>query len=283
MALDTKKLQTSGVYEARAPFAALLQDIEQIGNMVQAAETKRHNLRKYAGGAMILGLVSAIIAGAINSNAFGFSAFLAFTVGVGMFIYSFISGRELHKHHDRYELLRDLSKTLQVDADPKAKFAVKLAIKADPTLLREELVPQKKNGKQKFFEEDFLTMAGELLDGTYLEQTVTENTRSRTHTNPRGKTKTKTRARYLLSVRLVYPGDLYGDARAAQQMLQEQLRLPDSATLKSLGVSEKAISIKTMVGLEQDVPKASAMACLGAYRILNLARRNAGGAKGDGQ
>jgi hypothetical protein len=281
MALDVEKLRTTGVYEARAPFGSLLADLEQIGNLVRDAEAKRHKLRRYAGLAMILGLASAVAAGIINNNAFGFCAFLAFAAGVGLFIYSFVTGRDMHKHHDRYELLRDLSKTVQVDADPRAKFAVKLAIKAQPKLLREELVPQKKNGKQQFFEEDFLTIAGELLDGTYLEQTVTENTRKRTHTNPRGKTKTKTRSRYLLSVRLGYPSDLYGDARPAQQALQEEFRLPASATLKNVGVSEKTISIKTMVGEEKEIPNASAMVCLGAYRILNLARRAAGGAKGD--
>ncbi|HEV2690543.1 MAG TPA: hypothetical protein VGV35_18425 [Bryobacteraceae bacterium] len=280
MAIDAQKLRTSGVYEVRAPFATLLQDLDQIGDMVQAAEDKRHKLRRYAGIAMIAGLVSAVAAGILNTNALGFCAFLAFTAGVGLFIYSFVTGRDLHKHHDRYELLKELSKTMQVDADPKAKFAVKLALKSQPSLLREEPFPQRKNGKQKFYEEDFITIAGELLDGTYLEETVTELRRERSFTNPRGKSKTKTRSRYLLAVRLGYPNDVYGDARPAQQALKEQIRVPSSATIKNVAVSEKTIAVKAMVRVEKEIPQASAMMCLGAYRILNLARRVAGGAQG---
>ena len=276
MAIDAAALRKTGVYEARAPFPSLLQDLDEIGNMVQAAEAKRHKVRRYSGLAMILGLASAVAAGVLNTNALGFCAFLAFTAGVALFIYSFVTGRDLHKHHDRYELLRDLSKTLQIDADPKAKFAVKLAMKVKRQLLREEPFPQRKNGKQKFFEEDFITIAGELLDGTYLEETVTELTRERSFTNPGGKSKIKTRSRFVLSVRFGYPNDLYGDARAAQQALHEQIRVPASAAIKTVAVNEKSIAVRTVIQAEKEIPQASAMVCLGAYRILNLARRAAG-------
>ncbi len=279
MAIDAAKLQKEGVYDARAPLRSLLEDLDQIGNMVQAAEAKRHRVRRYSGVAMIVGLASAVAAGIVNSNAFGFCAFLAFAAGVGLFIYSFVTGRDLHKHHDRYDLLKELSKTLQHDADPQAKFSVHLALKAQPKLLREEPFPQRKNGKQEFFEEDFLSIEGELLDGTFLEESVTELTRKRSYTNPRGKSKTKTRSRYQLAVRLGYPSDVYGDARPAQQALNEEIRVPASATIKDVGVSEKTIAVKTMIQVEKEIPQTSAMVCLAAYRILNLARRTAGGAK----
>jgi hypothetical protein len=255
--------------------------LDQIGILVQAAEGKRHRLRRHAGVAMVLGLLSAIAAGVLGTNILGFCAFLAFALGVGLFIYSFVTGRDLHKHHDRYDLLKELSKTLQHDADPQAKFAVHLALKAKPKLLREEPFPQRKNGKQQFFEEDFLSIEGELLDGTFLEESVTELTRKRSFTNPRGKSKTKTRNRYALSVRLGYPSDLYGDARQAQQALNEQILVPASATIKDVGVSEKTIAVKAVVQEKNEVPRASRMVWLGAYRILNLARRAAGGAQGE--
>ena len=275
MAIDAAQLRKTGIYDARAPLPALLADLEQIGGMVQAAEATRHRVRVYSGLAMLLGIVCAVLAGIIGSTAFSFLCFLTFATGVGLFIYSFITGRDFHKHHDRYELLRDMSMGIQPDADPRAKFAVKLQMKSNRSLVREEPFPQRRNGKQKFYEEQFLSIAGELLDGTYLEETVTELARERSYTNPRGKSKMKTRRRYLLDVSLNYPGDVYGDARQAQQKLSEQIRVTTSATVKSVNVTERSIAVKTMLSAEKEIPKASAMVCLGAYRILNLARRGA--------
>jgi hypothetical protein len=46
-------------------------------------------------------------------------------------------------------------------------------------------------------------------------------------------------------------------------------------------VDEKAITVKSMVKVEGEIVQTTAMTCLGAYRILNLARRLAktGGAQ----
>ena len=275
MAIDAAQLRKTGIYDARAPLPSLLADLEQIGGLVQAAEAMRHRVRIYSGLAMILGIVCAILGGIIGSTVFSFLCFLTFAAGVGLFIYSFITGRDFHKHHDRYELLRDISKGIQPDADPRAKFAVKLQMKSNRSLVREEPFPHRKNGKQKFYEEQFLSITGELLDGTHLEESVTELARERTYTNPRGKAKSKTRRRYLLNVSLNYPSDAYGDARQAQQTLNEEIRVTTSAVIKSVNVTEKSIAVNTMLNAEKEIPQASSMVCLGAYRILNLARRGA--------
>jgi hypothetical protein len=275
MAFDAAQLRKTGIYEARAPLPSLLTDLEQIGGLVQAAEAMRHRVRIYSGLAMVLGIVCAVLAGLAGSTAFSFLCFLTFALGVGLFIYSFITGRDFHKHHDRYELLRDISKAIQPDADPRAKFAAKLQMKSHRSLTREEPFPHRKNGKQKFYEEEFLSIAGEMIDGTYLQETVTELARERSYTNPRGKSKMKTRLRYVLNVALNYPGDVYGDARHAQQTLNEQIRVPKSAAVKNVNVSAKAIAVKTVLNAKDEIPQASSMVCLGAYRILNLARRGA--------
>jgi hypothetical protein len=274
MAFDAAQLRKTGIYEARAPLPSLLTDLEHIGGLVQAAEAMRHRVRIYSGLAMVLGIVCAVLAGLAGSTAFSFLCFLTFALGVGLFIYSFITGRDFHKHHDRYELLRDISKAIQPDADPRAKFAAKLQMKSHRSLTREEPFPRK-NGKQKFYEEEFLSIAGEMIDGTYLQETVTELARERSYTNPRGKSKMKTRLRYVLNVALNYPGDVYGDARHAQQTLNEQIRVPKSAAVKNVNVSAKAIAVKTVLNAKDEIPQASSMVCLGAYRILNLARRGA--------
>jgi hypothetical protein len=276
MAIDTAKLRKDGQYETRAPIQSLLADMDEIGGLMQATEAMRHKLRRYAGLAMIVGLVSAIAAGVMNTNALGFCAFLAFTFGVILFIYSFVYGRDMHKHRNRYDLMKELSGMLQHDADTKAKFSARLALKPEPKLLREEPFPERKNGKQQFFEEDFLSIGGVLLDGTFFEESITELSRKRSFTNPRGKSKTKTRSRFSLALRFDYPSDVYGDARQAQQALNEEIKVTSSTTVKSIGVTEKTIAVKATVQAEKEIPQTSAMMCLGAYRILNLARRAAG-------
>jgi len=275
MAIDAKKLETSGVYETCAPFPSVLEDLAELGDMVVAAEAKRVNLKRYGIRAMILGGASAVAAGFINSNVLGLCALLAFATGVGLFIYSRMAGRDLHNHHDRYELLRDISKTLQTDADPKAKFTARVALRSSPELVKDEPYGKRKHGKQQFYSEELLSLSGELLDGTFFQETVTEQCRCRTFVNPRGKSKTKTRYRYMLAVRFAYPGDVYGDARVAQRALDEVIRVPSSAMIKGVGVTEKTIAVKATVNEEKQIPETSAMVWLGAYRILNLARRSA--------
>jgi hypothetical protein len=280
MPIDAQRLRTEGVYEAGNPLGSIFDDMRQIEVVLQETEVMRRKLRRFAGLAVLVFLAFAIAAGVMGSAAMGFLAFAAFVFGLILFIYSFVYGRSMHKHHARFELMKALFQLLQRDADRRATFRVKLALKEQPKLLREEPFPQRKNGKQKFFEEEYLSVEGELLDGTAIHESVTELTRKRTYTNPRGKTKTKSRKRYLVTLRLDYPAEVYGDARPAQEALHEEMRVPPSATVRDLRVNEKAIAAKVVVESDQEIGQACGMVSVGAYRILNLARRvAAGGAK----
>jgi len=281
MSLDKKQLETAGTYQGQGTLRSILEDIDEIGNFLGAIEGKRHKLRRYGGISMLAGILLAIAASILRINALSALTFLAFATGVGLYIYSFVYGRAMHTHHSRYELLKNLFGVLQRDADPRSPFSVKLALKPQPALLKEEPWADRKNGKQKFFEEDYLSIEGELLDGTVVSENLTELTRKRSFTNPRGKSKTKTRSRYMLAMKFRYPNDVYADARTAHQALHEQIRVPPTATVRETRVDEKAITVKSMVQSEKEVVQTTAMTCLGAYRILNLARRvaAAGGAK----
>lgn len=273
MAIDVRKLQSDGTYQAEGPLSSILNDIEQIGNFLQQIEIQRRNYRKFGGISMAAGLVLAVLASVLHLNALGFLAFLAFATGVGLYIYSFVYGRSMHTHHSRYELLKELFQLLQQDAGARSSFSVKLALKPQPTELRSEPWADRKNGKQQFFEEDYLSIEGELLDGTVLSENLTELTRKRSFTNPRGKSKTKSRCRYLLAFKFRYPSDVYADARPAQQALREEIRVPPSANVRETRVDDKAITVKSMVASADEIVRTTAMTCLGAYRILNLARR----------
>ena len=281
MAIDKKKLQTEGTYQVKAPLRSILEDVDQMVSFLQAIESERHKLRKFGGLFIAGGIVLAIGASIVGINIIAFLGFLAFTCGVGLFIYSFVYGRAMHGHQSRCQLLKELFGVHQQDADPRSPFSVRLALKPQPTKLKDESWPLRRDGREQFFKEEYLSIEGELLDGTVLSENLTELTRKRTFKNPRGKPRTRTRSRYILALKFRYSSDVYKDARSAQQALHEEIRVPSSVNVRETTVDEKAITIKSMILLDREIVQASAMSCLGAYRILNLARRLAatGGAQ----
>jgi len=84
-----------------------------------------------------------------------------------------------------------------------------------------------------------------------------------------------------VTLRFAYSQELYGDARPAQLALHAEVRLPPSATVRGVRVSEKAITMKGLVQLEKEIAQTTGMLSLGTYPILNLARRAAAGQRGN--
>jgi hypothetical protein len=199
---------------------------------------------------------------------------LAIVFGVALFIYSFIYGGGLLKGRDRIAVMKGLSEKLRHDADARSLFSIRLTLKSQPKLLRTEPLKGRK-GQQKIMEEDFLTLEGKLLDGTVITETVKELTRKRTFMNSNHKSKTKIRQRYLATLRFSYLSKVYGDARTAREALHEEIKIPGCAALRGTRVTEKVIVVKAMVDNKVDLAQTAAMLSLGAYRILNLARRSA--------
>lgn len=274
--IDAKQLQARGVYEARAPLRTLFDDINQIGRMLEEMAAFRRKIRLIAGASILAGLASLFTSGVLSNKALAFLGLLALLFGVILFVYSFFDGGLL-KCRERVAMMKDLSKSLQPDADLRSFFSVRLALKRQPQLVSEEAWLARKNGKQRLFEDEFLSLEGKLLDGTAVTETVKELTRKRSYVNQNRKSKTKVRQRYLATLRFVYPDDMYGDARPACAALHEAIRVPGSATLRDTRVTEKAIVVKAVVSRQEDVVRTSAMLSLGVYRILNLARRVAAG------
>jgi hypothetical protein len=276
MVIDAKQLRARGAYDARVPLRTLFDDIDQIGRMLEEMAALRKRIRLIARVSILAGLASVFTSGVLSNKGLAFFGLLALVFGVILFVYSFID-RGLLKCRDRVAMMKDLSKSLQPDTDLRSVFAVRLALKRQPQLVSEEAWLARNKAKQRFFEEEFLSLEGELLDGTVLTETVKELTRKRTYVNQNRKSKTKIRQRYLATLRFVYPDDMYGDARPACAALQEAIRVPASATLRDRRVTEKAIVVKAVAVLTEDVVRTSAMLSLGVYRILNLARRVAAG------
>jgi hypothetical protein len=208
-------------------------------------------------------------------------AVLAIFGGIGWWISSFFKGGKLTAHPVRLETAKQRMRMLQEDADPKAQFTCRVVLATRPTMLSEQKWSARKNGKQQLFEEAWLSLEGPLLDGTVINDEIKDLTRKRTFSNARGKAKVKTRTTHLVNIRFSYPKELYGDARPAEHALHGEVRVGPSAALRALRVTDKAITTKAMVTAEKEIITTAGILSVGAYRILNLARRMAAGQRGN--
>lgn len=280
MGLDVHRIEREGIYEARAPVAAVFEDLERLKKAAEATARLRGRLGRFGGFGLLLGIPAIIVGVTSDTPLLKLGGILVTITAVGLLIYAATMGRKLLRYPSRTTLLRQLLGMFQQDAAEGAPFSIQLALRAAPEKIKEEPWAARKRGKQQFFRERFLTIEGQLLDGTTFTERIVELSRKRTYVNPRGKYKSKTRSRYVIILRLAYPRKTYGDATAAHKNLKEKIRMPGSANFRGIRVSEKAILVKALVRQESELVQASVMLSLGVYRILNLARRSASAAKG---
>lgn len=249
---------------------------------MQDCQAFRSKLRRYAALALVIGFVAWIASFALGKGILAaIVAFPAFVVGIVLFIYSFMYSRQIVKHRNRCQVLKELSTNVLQDAGSRASFSVRLSLQNCSKLTSDEPWGARKNGKQQFFQEEWIALGGGLLDGTAFSESITELLRLRTFTNPRGKRKTKTRSRYLLNLRFDYPADLYGDPRLVHPKPMEEIRVPASATVRDVRITEQTIAVKAIVLNPEELLQTSAMLSLAVYQMLKSSRRLAsrGGAR----
>jgi hypothetical protein len=272
--VNLQQLEKDGVYEANSKIVEILADLDRITGMVRdAAAQKRQKVK--LGGLLILAGGIGVLAGAVMGASWLLP--LSMLVGIGglaLCLYSLFNKGKLLRHPQRLEITRERLSMIQADAAEKP-FTLRLALASQPVNVRGEVWHGRKNGHQEFSEETWLSLEGPLLDGCILTGEIIDLYRKRTYVNPRGKHKTKSRVTHLVNISFCYPRDRYGDACVAHQALGEEVKTGPSALLRKTRVTEKAISLRAMVNTEQEIARTAGMLSMGAYRILNLARRMA--------
>jgi len=191
-----------------------------------------------------------------------------------------LADRSIPAAPNRTNLVKGLVAMLTGDVSAKSPVSVWISLDQKGTILSEKPWPVKKKGKECRAACEWLRLEAPLLDGTDFSQTITDFFRDRTYTNPRGKSKKKRRTTSVVVQKYRFMAEIYGEpARFPEEEISPFIQLPPSATLRGLHVSEKALTAKVQVKLvESDLLQSCAMLSLGAYRILNLARRvSAGG------
>jgi hypothetical protein len=199
---------------------------------------------------------------------------LGMICGAGLLIYSFVLKAGCIVH-DRVEFLRQTLNTLSHDAGKKGRFDVTFRLRPSKEKVSEGPNPRDPAGKETLFRDEWLTLTGRLSDETSISESCIDLIRLRTKHNS-GKVKTKERKACLLRIQLSYKPETYGDASIAARALAKPFRLPVGAQLKAFTYDDKALGMKTI--LKTNINAASmhetnAAMLLGAYRVLNLARK----------
>ena len=277
MAIDRQKLRKEHICAGRGTAAELMADLATI-------RTRENHLKRWARlirwVALAVFLAFAAAAVIVNDDFIFGAVFAPVILLAGA---AFVAPPAVS--HDRVEFLRLVLNMLNQDAGQRGRFEVLLRLRSKPEKASQGPNPRAPGGTQTFLRDSWLSLAGSLSDGTSISESCIDLIRWRTKKNPRGKQKRKERRICLLRVQLDYNSGKYGDAAVAARVLENPFRLPDGAEVKAFSSTDKALAIK--MALKGTPTPASLHAAnqamlLGAYRILNLARRRAlatGGAR----
>jgi len=266
MAIDAERLRTQCVYEIEAPLQTIVADMDEIAKAAAKWKAFRTTLRWICGGLLAFGILSLI-------SGYWYIGLPGIAIAIYGFVYAYRYARDVVARAKRCETVKSLATLLASDTSPKADATVKLAFKEVRHLLHDEAFPLRRDGRQSFFTDSWLTLEVQLLDGVEYQQTLTDLIRERTFKNPRGKRKTKIRTHHSVGLRLTYPPEVYGDLRNSGAKLSQPVLLPPSAVLKSKKVTESDIKLKATVRISAELTRTCSMMALGAYRILNFGRK----------
>ncbi|HTS25339.1 MAG TPA: hypothetical protein VMH81_05670 [Bryobacteraceae bacterium] len=269
MAVDVNRLHTEGLYESRAPVAALTADLEQIQQLATAWHQARRRLAKGAALAFGVGVIC------FATGTLWFLGTVLFGLG-GWFLYRMKNyPKTVANRGERCAFGKSLAAMIAADAAPEAMAVFRLAFTAQQETLSEGPLAGRKNGKEKLWKESWFSVEAGLCDGTTFSETIDDLFRQRSFTNARGKSKTKTRKQSIIAMRLDYPSEIYGDLTPFRDRMQKEIQLPPGSAVRALEVSGKAVKVKALSepGTAESLAQASSMLALGVYRILNLSRQ----------
>jgi hypothetical protein len=273
MAIDAERLRRECIYSAKATAAQLASDFADIDRAVHGWRAGRSRLIK-RGVLVAAGTLISFLAGSVTDTpALAALGFFLLAGAIALFVYGVRYGGGILKQSGRLEAAKALATMLGHDSHTSALISMQLVLKTRRQLLSEAPWPDRKKGKQKFFSDAWLEAEAELLDGSTICEHISDLIRERSYVNPRGKSKTKTRVRHLVAMRLIYPDKTYGDVRTSGMKLRNDFRVPQSARVRSVQISDHDVKVKALVDRSEDLPQTISMVALGVYRILNFARK----------
>ena len=242
MPINVTELTKTWIYQAKAPLEIIAGDMAEIDALRLSRQKERNRLFTLACVALVVGLIVTKFFPWIG---------VPILVAFGVLVWAgTIAHHTIPAAADRTNLVKGLATMLSGDAHKKAPVSVWLSLDQKGTTLSEKPWPVKKKGKERRAACEWLRLEAPMLDGTEFSQTITDFFRDRSYANPRGKIKKKRRTTSVVVQKYRFPVEIYGDpARFPEQEIGTMIQLPQSATLRGLRVSEKALTARVQVKL----------------------------------
>ena len=284
---DEREFKRSREYSGIVPVASAASDMTYLRSTDKMAETRA----TIGVAVVIIGLIM-VVSGFIlfsNDNTV-FSGGLAL-VGAVVLLAGLIS-RLYYCRFDiedrRYEFVASLLALLQVDMEENA--TAEIYVNFLPHNHKSKFQRKGKVGywDANFYNDAWFSMRGRFLDGTKFSMTLLEKQqdRSRSKRSASGKLKTKTKTKNAseVIVSLKFKNKRYPNAQELASGIQQFVRLPQWAELKSVAAEGDALTLRstTKSGWSAGNPQGKkpahdgvgwvSMALLSLYKLLNEAK-----------
>lgn len=280
MALDIQTLRTQSTYQATALANTLSSEIQTLSAIDQQVE----KALKRANTLLIVGIVLTFISIFLMAIAVGF---ITLPIGLGLAIWGGISGHRLRKiniPNYRYELLGQVLAMLNRDLKPDQPLTLQLGLTPveQPTKKQETLPHRYRQGwKIDRYEDPWLSLAGELDDGTEFTLTATEHHQSHYgwKRGRSGKMKYKRKAKpkgQEIILALSVSRRKYGAITVLQNDLGGAIKLPAFAQLKGISLRDNKLTLRLKTlpsAASKELYQATSLMFLSLYHVLNLSRQ----------
>jgi hypothetical protein len=275
-----EQLSQSRRFQGQLTTQQLTSSLAELEDLDKTSEKKKTKGCLASFGGMALLVMGFVVAVGAEMPVVGGPCAIA---GIGVIIWGIIirsaAGRTDFEDR-RYQLLGQLTRLLSADMDPDAPIDVQLDL--DKVNTGNKLVRKGKAGpwKVKFYEDTWLSLRGQLLDGTRFTVSLTEKhqDRSRTKRSASGKMKhkTKTKSGVLAVVSLKPKEKRYPTAGQLGAQARGAVQLPPTVELKDLSTRDNVLTLKAASKVswtvESGVQLLSQM-LLSLYQVLNLSRQ----------
>jgi hypothetical protein len=302
MTIELKQFRQSLTYTATAPLpviAASLHEIQELFQIIEVKQKEYHQKAPYyflgAMGLFVLIFVLIIIASSLNiaPSLVGFVGILLFLGMIGLIIASIYASVmwfkfiKLNLAIYRYEVTNKVLQTLSRDVDKVAEADLYLSFQ--PIDKTEHTIntiphPQKAGWKISNHEHQWLKIQGRFLDKTRFQLTANELAKrqhgwKKSSSGNSKKYKSKTKSKGLdISLSLNYPQRRYGEIKNLENTLFEAIKLPSTASVRNVKITDKAIHLLVRINPEtvdnsEQIHQTITMMLLSLYQVLNFAKK----------
>lgn len=288
MAIQLSELARTLVYHNQAEIQTIQSDVEAIRRF----DRKNEKLRSIWGWLALAGGIVCVLGGITGIATDSPVVFWSLLVIGAIFIIVGNIFRLWHKRlnfdDDRYELLGQVLRLLEKDSASNAVVQARLDLGRPDARMKFVRKGSAGRWEAKFYEDQWLRLAGRLLDGTSYNLAVTERFQHRvrwtTSRSGKWKNKRKTKSATKAVLRLKPKPSKHLHLWKLAPDAANAIQLPDWAWVKSIAVEGGVLVLKVSVKVDWGVPLPDrerpwcdgvhliAMMFLSLYQIVNLSK-----------